>query len=92
MNLKYIAAIFKISISIAGLSASRFSEASLGQAEPRIQTQPRTYQVEAGAEVTLECRVQHLGAMVLMWKQVREQWQLSTLCSMYWNNDQGKKN
>ena len=54
-----------------GLSASRFSEAGSGGAEPRIQTQGRTYQVEAGAEVRLECRVQHLGAMVLMWKQVR---------------------
>lgn len=52
-----------------GLSASRLSEAGSGGAEPRIQTQARTYQVEAGAEVVLECRVQHLGAMVLMWKQ-----------------------
>ena len=54
-----------------GLSASRFTEAGSAVSEPRIQTQQRTYQVEAGAEVTLECRVQHLGNMVLMWKQVR---------------------
>ena len=60
-----------ICILSPGLSASRFTEAGSAVSEPRIQTQQRTYQVEAGAEVTLECRVQHLGNMVLMWKQVR---------------------
>ena len=70
MNL-YCSHLLKFPFSTVGLSASRLSEAGSGGAEPRIQTQARTYQVEAGAEVVLECRVQHLGAMVLMWKQVR---------------------
>ena len=68
MNLRQY---FMFYLNFPGLSSSRFSDAGSAVSEPRIQTQQRTYQAEAGAEVTLECRVQHLGAMVLMWKQVR---------------------
>jgi len=36
---------------------------------PRIKTVSREYRVEAGGQVELECSVEHLGSMVLMWKQ-----------------------
>jgi len=36
---------------------------------PRIKTVSREYRVEAGGQVELECRVEQLGSMVLMWKQ-----------------------
>jgi len=36
---------------------------------PRIKTVSREYRVEAGGQVELECSVEQLGSMVLMWKQ-----------------------
>jgi len=36
---------------------------------PRIKTVSREYRVEAGEQVELECSVEQLGSMVLMWKQ-----------------------
>merc|ERR1719319_394428 len=40
-----------------------------GEATPRIQTREKVYRVEEGRQVVLECTVEHLGSMVLMWKQ-----------------------
>jgi len=37
--------------------------------KPRIQTTEKVYQIKVGGEVKLECSVQNLGSMVLMWKQ-----------------------
>merc|ERR1712025_441915 len=40
-----------------------------GSLIPRIQTSEKVYKVEMGGSVSLECSVQDLGNMVLMWKQ-----------------------
>jgi len=40
-----------------------------GSLIPRIQTSEKVYKVEMGGSVSLECLVQDLGSMVLMWKQ-----------------------
>lgn len=54
---------------LAWLSAHLGIGLGLELGSPRIKTVSREYRVEAGGQVELECSVEHLGSMVLMWKQ-----------------------
>jgi len=54
---------------LAWLSAHLGIGLGLELGSPRIKTVSREYRVEAGGQVELECSVEQLGSMVLMWKQ-----------------------